>query len=66
MNDTVQDHYDEDDFESLLDDAESNAANDWEEEFVADMKARFQQYGKRMYISAAQREQLERIADDER
>ena len=65
MSDTVQDHYTEDDFESLLDDAESNAANDWEEGFVADMKERFQLYGKRMYISAAQREHLERIADDE-
>lgn len=65
MSDTVQDHYTEDDFESLLDDAESNAANDWEEEFVAYMKARFQQYGKRMYISSAQRARLERIADDE-
>ena len=65
MSDTVQDHYTEDDFESLLDDAESNAANDWEEEFVSDMKARFQMYGKRMYISAAQRSHLERIADDE-
>lgn len=65
MSDTVQDHYTEDDFESLLDDAESNAANDWEGGFVADMKARFQQYGKRMYISAAQRSHLERIADDE-
>lgn len=65
MSDTVQDHYTEDDFESLLDDAESNAASDWEGEFVADMKARFQQYGKRMYISAAQRSHLERIADDE-
>ena len=65
MSDTVQDHYTEDDFESLLDDAESNAANDWEEEFVSDMKARFLMYGKRMYISAAQRQHLERIADDE-
>ena len=65
MSDTVQDHYTEDDFESLLDDAESNAANDWEEGFVSDMKERFQLYGKRMYISAAQRSHLERIADDE-
>ena len=65
MSDIVQDHYTEDDFESLLDDAESNAANDWEEGFVSDMKERFQLYGKRMYISAAQREHLERIADDE-
>lgn len=65
MSNTVQDHYTDDDFESLLDDAEGNAANDWEEEFVSDMKARFQQYGKRMFISAAQRSHLERIADDE-
>lgn len=65
MSETVQDHYTEDDFEELLDDAEANAANDWEEQFVADMKARYQQYGKRMFISAAQRAQLERIADDE-
>lgn len=65
MSDTVSDHYTEDDFETLLDNAESNAANDWEEEFVADMKARYQQYGKRMYISAAQRSHLERCADDE-
>lgn len=65
MSDTVQDHYTEDDFEFLLDDAESNAANEWEEGFVSDMKERFQLYGKRMYISAAQREHLERIADDE-
>lgn len=65
MSETVQDHYTEDDFEELLDDAEANAANDWEEQFVADMKARYQQYGKRMFISAAQRVQLERIADDE-
>lgn len=65
MSETVQDHYTEDDFELVLDDAEANAANDWEEQFVADMKARYQQYGKRMFISAAQRAQLERIADDE-
>lgn len=65
MSDTVSDHYLEGDFESLLDDAESNAANDWEEEFVSDLKARYQQYGKRMFISQAQRSHLERIADDE-
>lgn len=65
MSDTVQDHYTEDDFEELLDDAEANAANDWEEQFAADMRSRYQQYGRRMFISQAQREQLERIADDE-
>lgn len=65
MSDTVSDHYTEDHFESLLDDAESNAANDWEEEFVSDLKARYQQYGKRMFISQAQRSHLERIAQDD-
>lgn len=65
MSDTVSDHYAEDHFESLLDDAESNAANDWEEEFVSDLKARYQQYGKRMFISPAQRSHLERIAQDD-
>jgi hypothetical protein len=65
VSDTVQDNYAEDDFESLLDDAESNAANDWEERFVADMRERYQQYGKRMFISQSQRAHLERIADDE-
>ena len=65
MSDTVQDHYPDDDFESMLIDAEANAANDWEEQFVADLKTRWQQYGKRMFISQAQRSHLERIADDE-
>lgn len=65
MSDTVSDHYTEGDFESLLDDAESNAANDWEEEFVSDLKARYQQYGKRMFISQAQRSHIERIAQDD-
>ncbi len=62
---TVLDHYDEDDFESLLLDAESNAATDWEEQFVADLKRRYEQFHAGMFISTAQREQLERIADDE-
>jgi hypothetical protein len=62
----VQDLYqEEDEFEGLLEDARMNAANDWEESFVADMKAGFDQYGRRMYISDSQKEQLERIASDE-
>jgi len=65
MSDTVQDHYPGDDFESLLIDAEANAANDWEETFVSDLKTRWQTYGKRMFISQAQRSNLERIANDE-
>lgn len=65
MSETVQDHYIEGDFEVLLDDAEANAGNDWEEQFVADMKERYRQYGRRMFISAAQRSHLARIADDE-
>ena len=65
MNQRVQDVYEEDEFEGLLDQAMMNAANDWEENFVSDMKTRFDQYGRRMYISDAQQGHLERIADDE-
>jgi len=61
----VQDEYEDDEFETLLSDAEMNAANDWEEKFVADLKDKFEQYGRRMYLSENQREHLERIAGDE-
>jgi hypothetical protein len=61
----VQDLYSESDFEELLDDAESNAANDWETQFVDDLKAKYEQFGRRMYLSPAQQEALERIANDE-
>lgn len=49
----------------LLENARMNAANDWEEEFAADMKARYERFGRRMFISEPQREHLERIAGDE-
>ena len=65
MSQRVQDLYDEDDFEDLLDSARMNAANDWEESFVADMKAKFDEYGRRMYLSDAQQAHLERIAGDD-
>lgn len=32
---------------------------------VSDLKARYQQYGNRMFISQAQRSHLERIAQDD-
>ena len=35
------------------------------ESFVADMKARYAEYGRRMFISDAQQQHLERIANDE-
>lgn len=65
MSQRVHDLYEEKEFEELLEDARMNAANDWEESFVADMKARYTEYGRRMFISDAQQEHLERIANDE-
>ncbi|MBK7490860.1 MAG: hypothetical protein IPI17_01830 [Nitrosomonas sp.] len=61
----VQEIYEDDEFESLLDDAERNAANDWEETFVSDLKSKFDEFGRRMYLSESQQEHLERIANDE-
>ena len=65
MSQRVQDLYEEKEFEELLEDARMNAANDWEESFVADMKTRYDQFGRRMYISEAQQTTLERIANDD-
>lgn len=61
----VQDNYDDDEFESLLSEAAMNSANDWECQFVADMRDKFEEYGRRMYLSESQQEHLERIASDE-
>ena len=47
----VQDEYEDDEFETLLSDAGMNAANDWEEKFVSDLQDKFEQYGRRMYLS---------------
>jgi hypothetical protein len=65
VSERIQDIYDEKEFEELLESARMNAANDWEESFVSDMKTRFDQYGRRMYISEAQQTTLERIANDD-
>ena len=61
MSQRVQDLYDEEEFEGLLENARMNAANDWEESFVADMKTRFEEYGMSMFISEAQQKRLEHI-----
>jgi hypothetical protein len=60
----VQDIYKDSEFEVLLDDAQMNAANDWEETFVSDLAEKFGKFGRRMYLSEAQKEHLERIAND--
>ncbi|HCF5867026.1 TPA: hypothetical protein ACID0Q_001800 [Pseudomonas aeruginosa] len=50
-------------FNSLLGAAELNAATTWEEEFTADLRANFQRYGPRMFLSESQHTTLERIAN---
>ena len=63
--DKVQDCYSDDEFEEILSEAEGNASNDFEIGFVTDMRDKFEEYGKRMFISERQREILESIANDE-
>ncbi|QYN15840.1 hypothetical protein [Pseudomonas aeruginosa] len=40
------------------------AATDWDEQFLADLRSNFQRYGAHTYLSDAQLEQLERIANE--
>ena len=65
MSQQVQDIYSEDEFEGLLDSARMNAANDWEENFVSGLADKFEEFGRRLYLSDSQRDHLERIANDE-
>lgn len=56
---------DEDAFERALDQAAHEAANEREEEFVAGLRDRFDEWGERTFLSEAQYSWLERIADGE-
>ncbi|WP_225045009.1 hypothetical protein [Pseudomonas aeruginosa] len=62
---TVLERYDQvGEFAALLGAAELNAATDWDEKFLADLRSNFQRYGAHTYLSDAQLEQLERIANE--
>lgn len=62
---TIEEQFDRvEEFNILLGAAELNAATTWEEEFTADLRANFQRYGAHTYLSDAQLEQLERIANE--
>ncbi|HHG5326042.1 hypothetical protein I5E47_19490 [Pseudomonas aeruginosa] len=62
---TIEEQFDRvEEFNSLLGAAELNAATTWEEEFTADLRSNFQRYGAHTYLSDAQLEQLERIANE--
>lgn len=50
-------------FARLLADAEAAAHRGWDEDFVTDLKDRFQRFGGETFLSARQAEQLERIAN---
>lgn len=65
MNQQVQNIYDDDEFEGLLESARMNSANDWEENFISDLSDKYEEYGRRMYLSESQQEHLEMIASDE-
>lgn len=66
MSQQLQDIFDDEaEFEELLESAKNNAANDWEENFIAGQIEKFEEFGRRMYLSESQQEHLERIANDE-
>jgi len=52
-----------DNYEELLEEADIKASNDWEMDFVSDLKEKFEQYGDDTYVSEAQLEKLEVIAN---
>lgn len=62
---TVASYYDAQEFDELLNTAERQASEAREIDFVAGMRARYERYGMRTFLSAAQRAWLLRIANME-
>lgn len=63
MSQQVSDLYDDEaEFSELLEVARMNAANDWEESFVAGLIEKFKKYGSVMYLSDLQNDHIKRIA----
>ena len=59
----VKDMYsDDDEFEELLESADSNASTEWEMQFVDDIRERSEKYGGDMFVSEKQIATLEKIA----
>lgn len=50
-------------WESLLDDAELSASTDKEQEFVSDMRDKYAEYGRAMFLSEKQKAWLEKLAE---
>jgi len=53
-----------DDFEELLESAERNASKNWDVNFIASMRERYDEWGRNTSISDNQLEQLKRIANE--
>ena len=49
-------------FESLLEEADSNASNSWEMTFIDEIRERFEKCGGETFLSEKQKDKLERIA----
>jgi hypothetical protein len=52
------------DFDELLGEAETLAKNEWEMDFVGDMRDKYTDYGDTMFLSEKQLALLRRIAKD--
>ena len=61
----VRDLYTDDEFEDLLSTAEETAESDWENGFVSDMRDKYGQYGRQMFITDKQSDILNKIASGE-
>ena len=60
----VADHFDEvDEFEDLISECETQASRDKDMNFVADMREKFDMYGADTFLSEAQLDWLNRIAE---
>lgn len=65
MSKTIIDHFDDiDEFESALEQAETNASKARDIEFVDIIRNKYDEYGERMFLSDAQYSWLMRLAGE--
>lgn len=63
MSTTILDHFDDiDDFEEVLEQAETHASTEREIEFVDSIRNKYDEYGERMFLSDAQWSWLDRLS----
>ena len=63
MGTRANDFFEDGELDGIIDQAETNANNDFEMEFTSSIREKFDEWGENMFMSEKQRDILRRIAE---